>query len=161
MEELARKHSRSGSYFWIRSCDVRNRTEVDSAVEDYVRAAGAPDVAWINSGIAADTSFAKWDWQVVENILGTNLNGAIYTAHACLRFMVPQNKGAIVAISSAAAMRGLGGRCMYSLTKVGLAYFMESMAAEIAANPIHNHLPGFCGYADQSKESESFLGSKS
>jgi len=143
MEDLARKHVSGGSHFYIRSCNVQNRSEVDSAVEDYVRAAGAPDVAWINSGIAGDTSFAKWNWDTVENILATNLKGAIYTTHACLRFMVPQKKGAIVAISSAAAMRGLGGRSLYSLTKVGLAYFMESMAAELPEIQFTTIFPGF------------------
>jgi len=143
MEALARKHSAGNSHFFIKRCDVQNRKEVDAAIEDYARAAGNPDVVWINSGIAADTSFAKWDWDTVENILATNLNGALYTAHACLRYMVPAKKGTVVAISSAAAMRGLGGRSIYSLTKVGLAYFMESMAAELPDLQFTTIYPGF------------------
>jgi short-subunit dehydrogenase len=143
MQELARKHSNTGSEFWIRACDVRVRDQVDSAVESYSREVGAPHVAWVNSGVVGDTSFEKWNWDIVENILNTNLKGAIYTAHACLRVMIPQNEGAIVAISSSAAMRGLGGRAVYSLTKVGLAYFMESMAAELPQIQFTTIYPGF------------------
>jgi short-subunit dehydrogenase len=143
MEELARKHSFSNSHFFIRSCNVQNRNEIEVAVEEYVRAAGPPDVAWINSGIAGDTSFENWDWAVVENILNTNLTGAISTIHACLKYMVPQKKGAIVAISSASAMRGLGGRSLYCLTKAGLATFMESMAAELPQIQFTTIFPGF------------------
>ena len=143
MEELMRRHQSGGSHFFIKACDVRNRAEVDAAIEEYVRAAGAPDVAWVNSGIAADTSYAKWEWDSVENILDTNLNGALYTAQGCLRFMVPQKKGTIVAISSAAAMRGLGGRSIYSMTKIALAYYMESMAAELPFIQFTTIYPGF------------------
>jgi len=143
MEDLARRHRSGGSHFFIKACDVRNRAEVDAAIEEYVRAAGPPDVAWVNSGVAGDTSFAGWDWSAVENILATNLNGAIYTAYACLRFMLPQKKGAIVAISSAAAMRGLGGRSIYSMTKIALAYYMESMAAELPEIQFTTIYPGF------------------
>jgi short-subunit dehydrogenase len=143
MEDLARKHASGNSHFFIRSCNVQNRSEVDAAIGEYVRAAGPPDVAWINSGIAGDTSFENWDWTVVENILNTNFTGAIATIHACLKFMVPQKRGAIVAISSAAAMRGLGGRSMYSSTKIALATFMESMAAELAFIQFTTIFPGF------------------
>ena len=143
MEELAEKYEGSASKFFVRTCDVRVREQVESVIGDFVQSVGVPDVAWINSGVVGDTSFAYWDWKVVENILDTNLKGAIYTAHVCLRFMVPQNRGTIVAISSAAAMRGLGGRSIYSLTKVGLAYFMESMAAELPQIQFTTIHPGF------------------
>jgi short-subunit dehydrogenase len=143
MEELAARHSGNGSQFWIRRCDVRNREEVESSVEAFVNAAGAPDVVWLNSGVVGDTSFQYWDWNLVENILNTNLHGALYTAHTCLRFMVPENQGTIVAISSAAAMRGLGGRSIYSLSKIGLAYYMESMAAELPNIQFTTIYPGF------------------
>jgi short-subunit dehydrogenase len=143
MEELTRKYASSESHFWIRACDVKIREQVESAIGDFVQTVGVPDVAWINSGVVGDTSFAHWDWSVVENILDTNLKGALYTAYTCLSFMVSKNQGTIVAISSAAAMRGLGGRSIYSLTKIGLAYFMESMAAELPQIQFTTIFPGF------------------
>ena len=143
MQDLASKYSSSGSQFWIRACDVRKREEVESAVDSFVSSEGVPDVAWVNSGVVRDTSFERWDWNVVENMLDTNLKGALYTAHACLKHMVPQKQGAIVAISSAAAMRGLGGRAVYSMTKIGLAYYMESMAAELPFIQFTTIFPGF------------------
>jgi short-subunit dehydrogenase len=101
------------------------------------------DIAWVNSGVVGDTSFRNWNWDVVERILDTNLRGAIYTAHACLRHMVPRGSGTIVAISSAAAMRGLGGRALYSLTKIGLSYYMDSMAVELPQIQFTTIYPGF------------------
>jgi short-subunit dehydrogenase len=143
MEELAKKLEASGSQFWIRPCDVQKRDEVETAIVDFVKAAGRLDVAWVNSGIGGDSSFERWDWDFVERMIDTNLKGALYTAHTCLRFMVPQNHGAIVAISSAAAMRGLPARSIYSLTKAGLAYYMEAMAAALPQIQFTTIYPGF------------------
>ncbi len=143
MQELAEKLKGSGSQFWLRRCDVQKRAEVESAVADFVKAVGRLDVAWVNSGIGGETSYRRWNWDKVESILNTNLNGALYTAHTCLQYMVPQNQGAIVAISSVAAMRGLAGRPIYSITKIGLAYYMEAMAAELPQIQFTTIFPGF------------------
>jgi short-subunit dehydrogenase len=122
---------------------VRNRAQVESAIADFVKTAGRLDMAWINSGIGGETSYRRWDWNKVENVLQTNLNGALYTAHTCLQFMAPQNQGAIAAISSASAMRGLAGRPIYSMTKIALAYYMEAMAAELPQIQFTTIYPGF------------------
>ena len=131
MRELADRLKDSGSAFWIRACDVRNRDEVFSAVNDFVRHRGGLDVAWVNSGHGADASFAKWDWDRIESVLDTNLKGAIYTIRACLEIMVPRKKGAVVGIGSGLAMRGMPAAGVYGLSKIGLDYFMESLAVEL------------------------------
>lgn len=143
LRELSARLSGSGSLFWTRACDVRHREEVLAAVHDFQKAAGAIDAAWINSGVAADTSFRKWTWENYDALINTNLHGAIYTAMACLQVMVPQRSGTIVGIGSAASMRGLGARGVYSLTKIGLHYFLESMAVELPEIQFTIIHPGF------------------
>ena len=81
--------------------------------------------------------------EVVEDTIDTNLKGAIYTTMTRLRYMVAQKSGAIVAISSAAAMRGLPGRTIYSMTKVGLEAFIESLATELPEIQFTTIYPGF------------------
>ena len=143
MKELAEKLKASGSTFWIKACDVRNREEIYSAVNDFYHQNGRLDVAWVNSGIGANSSFQKWDWEKIESVIDTNLKGAIYTIRACLEVMVPQQTGAIVGIGSAVAMRGLPTRGIYCLTKIGLAYFLESLAAELPQIQFTMIHPGF------------------
>ncbi len=143
MKELADRLANQGSVFWMRSCDVRNREEVYAAVRDFHRAAGRLDAAWINSGVGGDTSFRKWKWENYENLIATNLHGAIYTTMACLEVMVPQKAGTIIGIGSASSMRGLGARGVYSLTKIGLHYFLESMAVELPEIQFTIIHPGF------------------
>lgn len=143
MKELAAKWKSSGSRFWIRGCDVRDRQVLYSAINDFHREAGRLDIAWVNSGIGANTSFQKWNWDKVESVIDTNLTGAIYTIRACLEIMVPQNSGTIIGIGSAVAMRGLPTRGIYGLTKIGLDYFMESLAAELPQIQFTTIHPGF------------------
>lgn len=143
MRELADRLKASGSTFWIRACDVRNREAVFAAVNDFVRQQGGLDVAWVNSGHGADASFAKWDWDRIESVLDTNLKGAIYTIRACLEVMVPRKKGAIVGIGSGMAMRGMPGAGVYGLSKIGLDYFMESLAVELPEIQFTMIHPGF------------------
>ncbi len=143
LKELANKLKDSGSTFWLRACNVRNRDEVLSAVRDFHQHAGRIDAAWVNSGISQDSSFQNWEWDKFENIIDTNLKGAIYTIQACLEVMVPQKSGAIVGIGSAASMRGLPSRGVYSLTKMSLDYFLQSKAAELPDIQFTMIHPGF------------------
>jgi short-subunit dehydrogenase len=143
MQQLQSELQNSGSKFWIRACDVQNREQVEECVDSFVAEAGGLDVAWVNSGISGDTSFQQWQWKVVEDIIGTNLMGAMYTTMACLRHMTMQKSGAIVAISSAAAMRALPGRAIYSMTKIGLEVFIEGVATELPEIQFTTIYPGF------------------
>jgi short-subunit dehydrogenase len=143
MQQLQSELKNSGSKFFIRSCDVQNREQVEKCIDEFVAEVGRLDVVWVNSGIAGETSFQQWDWKVVEDTIDTNLKGAIYTTIACLRHMTPQKSGAIVAISSAAAMRGLPARTIYSMTKIGLEAFIESLATELPEIQFTTIYPGY------------------
>src|SRR5262249_31513080 len=77
------------------------------------------------------------------DIIDTNLKGAMYTTMACLRHMMLKKSGAIVAISSAAAMRGLPARGIYSMTKIGMEAFIESLATELPEIQFTTIYPGF------------------
>ena len=141
--ELASKLKDTGSTFWIRRCDIRDRNQVYDAIEAFHQDAGSIDIAWVNSGVGGTTSFHKWQWDVVDSIIDTNLNGAMYTTMACLEKMAKQGSGTIVGIGSASAMRGLPGHGIYCLTKIGLAYFLESLAAEMPEIQFTIIHPGF------------------
>lgn len=143
MHALAEKHKNSGSTFWVKACDVRNREEVLAAVRAFHAHAGRLDAVWVNSGIGGDTSFRKWNYEKMESMIDTNLKGAIYTIMASLEIMAPQNSGTIIGICSAASMRGVGARGVYSLTKIGLTYFIESMAVELPQLQFTTIHPGF------------------
>ncbi|RMG62468.1 MAG: SDR family NAD(P)-dependent oxidoreductase [Calditrichaeota bacterium] len=131
LAELSDRLADTGSRFWYRAVDVRDRDALYRAVADFHRQAGRLDVVWANSGVGAKTSWRSWDWDAVETCLDVNLKGAIYTIRAGLEVMRPQGQGTVVATGSAASMRGLPGSGIYCTTKIGLHYFVESLAAEM------------------------------
>jgi len=143
MLELALKLKDSGSTFWINTCDVQNRKQVYSAVQKFYEQTGNIDIAWVNSGVGINSAFDKWDWDSLSTAINTNLMGAIYTIRACLEVMVKQGSGAIVGIGSAAAMRGLPTRSIYGITKIGIEWLLESLAAEFPEIQFTMIHPGF------------------
>jgi len=143
LQLLAGQLRNCGSRFWIRACDVRNRQEVERAVQDFVKESGRLDVAWVNSGIGGETSRHKWEWDFVERMIDTNFKGALYTAQACLEVMSKQKLGALVGICSIASMRGLPARSIYSAGKIALTYYLEALAVEYPELQITTIHPGF------------------
>jgi NAD(P)-dependent dehydrogenase (short-subunit alcohol dehydrogenase family) len=143
MRRLAEALRHTGSRVWIRPCDVRDRAAVTRAVDGFAAEAGRIDVAWVNSGIGGETSRERWDWDLVEGMIDTNLKGAIYTTQACVRVMARQGGGTLVALSSAAAMRGLPGRGIYGATKIALGYYFEALAVEYPELRFTTIYPGF------------------
>ncbi len=143
MKELAEHLRESPSHFWIRSCDVRDRTQVAICLQDFANEKGGIDRIWVNSGLSQYTGMDCWSWEAFETMVDTNFKGAVYTIVEGLKIMIPQKEGAILAVGSAASMRGMPGRGVYSATKIGLEYVMDSLAVEyphIQFTIIH---PGF------------------
>ncbi len=143
MQELAGRLQKMGSSFWIRSCDVRSREETEKAIYDFHRAKNGLDVVWANSGVGGRTSFNKWNWENYDNVLDTNLTGAVQTIIPALQIMTRQGYGTIVGIGSAASMRGLPNHPVYGITKMGLHYFLESLAIELPQIQFTIIHPGF------------------
>jgi short-subunit dehydrogenase len=143
MQELAETFKDSKSRFWIKSCDVKKQDEIKEAIHEFYQYTGSLDVIWVNSGVSGRTSFAKWNWDNFENVLNTNLKGAIHSIIPALEIMAEQNSGTIVGIGSASSMRGMPKHPIYSMTKIGLHYFMESMSAELPQIQFTIIHPGF------------------
>ncbi len=60
---------------------------------------------WALLDIGAPKSFWKQDLGDIHKILGTNVNGTVNVTHAIMeKFLIPQNKGTILNISSTTAL---------------------------------------------------------
>ena len=143
MLELALRLKDSGSTFWIKTCDVRKKAQVYSAIRDFHRQTGRIDAVWVNSGIGGSSALSEWKWDRIHDIIETNLVGAMYTIIACLEFMVDQKSGVVIGIGSATAMRPIPTRGVYSLSKIGLEYLIESLAIELPEIQFTMIHPGF------------------
>ncbi len=143
MISLAKELGGGEDRFFIASCDVRDYVSVQSSIDTFAAKTGGLDVAWVNSGVAGETSWHQWDWERINTTIDVNIRGALHTIHASLHHMAPAGQGTIVGISSAASMRGLPGRTVYSMSKIALNWIMDSLAAEFPTIRFVTIMPGF------------------
>lgn len=143
LQELAERFRDTPSSFWVQACDVRDRAQVESALQGFSAHHGHLDMVWVNSGVGSNPPLKKWDWEQAEALVDTNIKGAMYTIYTALKIMENQTQGTIVGIGSAASMRGLPGGGLYSLTKISLHYLLESLTAEAPHVKFITIHPGF------------------
>ena len=124
--------------------DVTNLAQVEAAVEQVAAKLGEPTVLVNNAGVIRDNMLYKMtdeDWDTVMNV---HLRGAFHMTRAVQKYMVRQQYGRIVNLSSSSAL-GNRGQLNYSTAKAGLQGFTKTVAIElgpfgITANAV---APGF------------------
>lgn len=115
-------------------CDVSVSSQVDSLVKKTVEKFGRVDILVNNAAIfvvkkLADTSEKEWD-----EILAVNLKGAFLCCKAALPYMLKENSGAIVNVSSGAGKTGYDSLAAYCASKFGMMGLTESLAWEVAGH---------------------------
>lgn len=126
----------NGCEFIAIPCDVKNPTQVESAVRQTVSAFGSLDVMVNNAGVALQkliTDTTDDDWQ---NILSTNLSGIFYGCRSAAKVMVNQKSGSIVNISSIWGVSGASMEVAYSATKSGIIGLTKALAKELGPSGI-------------------------
>jgi NAD(P)-dependent dehydrogenase (short-subunit alcohol dehydrogenase family) len=126
-------------------CDVTRHAEVRATVDAVIEARGRIDVLHNNVGIAetggvVDVDEASWD-----RVLAVNLKGAFLAMKEAIPHMRRQGGGAIVNISSIAAIRHIGvAYATYYASKAALTQLTRATAVEEAAAKIRCNaiLPG-------------------
>jgi dehydrogenase/reductase SDR family protein 4 len=92
----------------------------------------APDIAVINAatnpvmGGLLDVDLDAW-----KKILDVNLTGALLTARAAIRRMLPKNRGSVIFMASIAGIEPMEGLGAYSVSKAGLLGLMRGLAREV------------------------------
>ena len=144
-EEPARIIRAEGGQVAVVTADVTVHAQVRAAVAAARDAFGGRiDILHNNVGITAmggpiEESLESW-----EHVIRTNVTGAFLTCKETLPVMLAQRKGAIVNISSLAAIRFFYPYSSYYASKAGLNQFTEGLALQYAKQGIRANviMPG-------------------
>jgi NAD(P)-dependent dehydrogenase (short-subunit alcohol dehydrogenase family) len=141
-EEVAEKLNGLGGY-----CDVADHECVHDSIQHVVDTYGRVDILIANAGIYRGGPLHEdllEDWELV---LDVNLTGTYLSCHAVAPFMIAQNSGSIVVMSSIAAKTSWPNSAAYSATKTGAIGLVRSVAMELG--PYNVNCNAVClGHAD-------------
>lgn len=110
--------------------DVSDHAAVAATHEQVIARQGPVDVAFLNAGVGATTSFKRFDAAQIRRIFEINVFGACYWIEALLPGMIERDRGTLVGMSSLAGLRGLPGTGAYSASKAALSSLLESLRVE-------------------------------
>ncbi|AZG47694.1 SDR family oxidoreductase [Gordonia insulae] len=134
-----------GSAVAIRA-DVSDPGQAANLIDTTTAELGAPTVLVNNAGMniaGAARKQSPGDW---DRVIGVNLSGAFYCAHAALSYMYENGWGRVIFVSSpSGGRRPSPGMSAYSAAKAGLVGMTRSMALEVARRGItvNTVMPGF------------------
>jgi 3-oxoacyl-[acyl-carrier protein] reductase len=118
--------------------DVRDRSEVRSAVRQVVEERGAIDVLVNNAGLMTQGPFMHTSDQEWDDLVAVNLTGIFNCIRAAAPYMTERRQGNIINIASVSAMKGGGaiGNTWYGTTKAAVVALTKGLSREMGPNGI-------------------------
>ncbi|HEY6699190.1 MAG TPA: SDR family NAD(P)-dependent oxidoreductase [Acidimicrobiales bacterium] len=122
--------------------DAGSLAAVEARVADADRAI---DLVVNNAGFGTYGPFIDADIDAEELEIALNVTALVRLTYAAVRAMVPRGRGAIMNISSMAALQATPGNAIYGATKGFVAMFGEAVSSELDGSgvTVTTVLPGF------------------
>jgi 3-oxoacyl-[acyl-carrier protein] reductase len=119
------------------SVDVANVEECRRLAEAAMERFGRIDVLCANAGIFPDKPFAELTEADVDDVLGCNLKGTMFSVQACLPALEASGHGRVVVTSSITGpLTGYPGWAHYGASKAAQLGFLRTAAIELAPRGI-------------------------
>jgi len=116
--------------------DVASFEQMQKLKEEIKNTLGRVDVLVANAGISKISPFIDLEEKDFDNIIGTNLKGAYNSIKCVYDFMLNQNSGKIILISSVWGLLGASCESLYSASKHGVLGLMKSLSKEFGPSNI-------------------------
>jgi NAD(P)-dependent dehydrogenase (short-subunit alcohol dehydrogenase family) len=130
--ELARTEvEQLGGKALVLPLDVSDPDAVDRAASDVERSFGPIDV-WVNNAMVSVFSPVKEMLaEEYRRVIEVNYLGYVYGTQAAIRRMLPRNRGRIIQVSSALAIRSIPLQSAYCASKHAIVGFTDSLRCEL------------------------------
>jgi 3-oxoacyl-[acyl-carrier protein] reductase len=119
-----------GSDARLYTCDISDPEQVEAVAEEILADYGSIDVLVNNAGVTRDNLLPNLSIMDIDNVIDTNLKGAVFVTRSFIRNFVRRKKGNIINMSSVVGLMGNKGQTNYAASKAGLVGFTKSVARE-------------------------------
>ena len=117
--------------------DVNNFNDIEKTLKQIDSSHGKIDIFINNAGITGmNATIADYPTDEWEKVINLNLNAVFYCCKAVVPYMIKQNYGRIVNISSIAGKEGNPNAGAYSTSKAGVIGLTKSLGKELAQKNI-------------------------
>ena len=121
------------------TADLNEHGEPDRVVSETVRRLGRIDGVVLNAGVMLPGSVLELTDQAWDACVATNLSAPFRVARAALPHLVA-TRGALVGVSSVAALRSPTHAAAYASSKAGLSMLMSSIAVDFGPAGVRSNV---------------------
>jgi 3-dehydrosphinganine reductase len=129
--KLEAAHAAVGGQTFTAVADVAVEAQVIEAIRAAERTHGPVDLLITSAGVAEPGYFEELPVASFERAMAVNYFGTLYALKAVVPAMRARGRGAVVLISSGAALHGFFGYTAYAPSKFALSGLAESLRAEM------------------------------
>jgi len=135
-EELNALAAAPGEVSFVQA-DVASREDCRRVAAIAEERLGGVDVLCANAGVFPDSRLADMTEEVLDQVLGVNLKGTVFSVQACLDGLGRSGHGRVILTSSITGpITGYPGWTHYGASKAGQLGFMRTAAIELAPKRI-------------------------
>jgi short-subunit dehydrogenase len=117
-------------------CDVRDPAALEAAIRQVVEHFGRLDVLVANAGVGQRGSLIDSDWEDLETVMRTNMDGVLHTIRAGVPVMRRQGGGHIILVSSVVYNMTSPYAAIYAASKAFVSSIGRSLRLELEADDI-------------------------
>lgn len=135
-EKIQQELLGKGKEIEIIKADVSKKEEAEKLIQFAINKFNKIDVLIDNAGISQEglfTDITEYEWQKIMN---TNLNSVFYCTQQALKYMIPEQQGCIINISSIWGETGASCEVAYSTTKAAINGMTKALAKEVGPSNI-------------------------
>ena len=129
-EETAKLIAQEGGEAVVFAADVTRKADCEAMVKATLDRWGSVDILENNVGIESRKSLFEVTEEEWDRVMAVDLKSMFLATQAAARPMVERGRGAVICVSSVAAMRG-HGRTAYAAAKAGVIGFVRTCAAQL------------------------------
>lgn len=116
--------------------DVQDADAMRRAAAETLAQFNRLDVLVANAGVGHRGKFIDSDWDDIETVLRTNIDGVLHSIRACVPPMRASKGGRIITISSVLGPVPAPGAAAYSASKAAMDSFAQALRVELAPDNI-------------------------